>query len=72
MNVQMICGRNLLLVNEGLYFEALFWLAEMNSAHVWMDMREKMKQSHACVSVSILLKTTCLFVSVFVYFYIRA
>lgn len=47
----MICGRNHLLVNEGLYFEALFWLAEMNSAHVWMDMREKMKQSCVCVCV---------------------
>lgn len=67
MNIQMISNRNHRLVNEGLYFEGLFWLAEVNSAHVWMDMRGKMKQSHVCVYVYLIKDNTsfCVCVCVF-------
>ena len=56
MNIQMICNRNHLLVNEVLNFEGLFWLTDVNSAHVLLDICEgKMKQCCVCISVSVCL-----------------
>lgn len=46
----MICNRNHLIVNEVLNYESLFWLADMNSAHVWMDICEGKMEQH-CVSL---------------------
>lgn len=66
MNVQMVCDRNHLLVNEGLYFEGLFWLAEFCPC---MDGYEGKDEAELCVCVCVYLikdnTSFCVYVCVF-------